>query len=300
MRRIFNYLTLPLVSLILSCGLKSSPLPPLSDRPTPVYGLNVKQQGDRFVIYWRYDGVYEDGRKMGKFHFDVFTLDGKINRKVERYGKIYWTYYRIKSFDREYCFKIRVFNGKKYSKFSRYVCKYPEKIFPDRIYDLKIQMKEGSLTLTWFSEENRFKIYRSNSEIIPPVEYAELKNKNSFTDTKLIYGKKYCYYVTAYNGKVEGNPSETVCMLYRDIFPPDPPKNPEIIKKGEDYIIIWTESSSKDVAGYLIYKHGKPLLKTPVKTYFFIDKSFKKGDKYEIIAVDKAGNRSKPVYLITE
>ncbi|WP_457644249.1 fibronectin type III domain-containing protein [Persephonella sp.] len=300
MRKIYKLFILTVAIMFISCGLKSSPLPPLSDEPAPVTKLNLKQQGDRFVIFWRYDGVYEDGRKMKEFRFDIFTLDGKINREVERQGRIYWTYYRINSFDREYCFKIRVFNGKEYSKFSRYVCKYPEKVFPDKVYDLKIQMEEGKLILSWFSEENSFKIYRSNKSVIPPIEYAEVKNTSTFVDRRLSYGKKYCYYITAYNGKVEGNPSQTVCKVYRDIFPPEPPKNPELIKKGEDYIIIWTESPSKDVAGYLIFKNGKPLIKTPIKTYFFIDRSYQKGDRYYIIAVDRAGNKSEPAYLTVE
>jgi len=300
LKKIFNITLFILISILISCGLKSSPLPPLSDIPAPVNKLNIKQQGDRFVIYWQYNGVYEDGRIMGDFKFDIYTLDGKINNKIKKHGRTYWTYYFIKDFDREYCFKIRVFNGKKYSKFSKYVCRYPEKLFPDGVYNLNIELKEEGLILTWFSEENSFKIYRSLSEIIPPIEYAEIRNNNMFKDKKLVYGRKYCYYITSYNGKVESNPSETVCKIYRDIFPPKPPQNPELIKKGNEHIIIWTESPSRDTTGYIIYKNGKPLFKTPIKTYFFVDKSYKKGDSYYIIAVDKAGNRSKPAYLTVE
>jgi len=53
----------------------------------------------------------------------------------------------------------------------------------------------------------------------------------------------------------------------------------------------------KDVIGYLIYKNGKPITEIPIKTYYFIDNQYKNGDTYEIIAIDKAGNRSKPLKI---
>ncbi|WP_457642460.1 fibronectin type III domain-containing protein [Persephonella sp.] len=300
MKTVFKLILTGFLLYITSCGLKGGPLPPLSNKPSPVFDLHVKQQGENIILYWKYNGLYEDRRKMKNFKFTVYILDEKLNTDIFSYGNIYWIRYKIKDYSRELCFKIKVFNGKKFSNPSKNVCIHPEKQFPEHVKNIRVDLLEEGLQLKWENKEIQTRIYRGSKKAVPPVVYAVVKDKNSFLDKRLSYGVEYCYYLTSYNGIVESNSSEIVCKTYKDIFPPEPPKNPELIKKGEEYVIIWTDSPSKDVIGYILYKNGKPVINTPIKTYFFVDKSYKKGDWYYIIAVDRAGNKSKPVYLNIE
>ena len=117
-------------------------------------------------------------------------------------------------------------------------------------------------------------------------------------DTNVKLNKSYCYYITnVLFPKIESEKSDTVCIIYKDIIPPKPPENGDIVLEDGKAIILWDESPSKDVIGYKIYKNGKELVNTLIKAYFFIDRTYKKGDRYIIIAVDKAGNKSKPLFI---
>ncbi|WP_457623363.1 hypothetical protein [Persephonella sp.] len=301
MRKTFKKIfILCIYTTVVSCGLKGSPLPPLTNNPAPVDKLNVKQAGRDFILYWTYEGRYEDNRKMDSFSFEIFSLDGKIQSDIKNKGNIYWTEVPIKDFENEHCFRIRVLKEDNYSDFSRYSCIYPDSDIPKKVSIFNLSIREDGILLEWKSEEKKFRIFRSNDENIPPIEYSVVKNSNEFLDRNVQIGNKFCYYISSFRDNVESYPSEIKCEVFIDIFPPEPPLKPELLKKDNEYIIIWTESPSKDVVGYYIYKNSRKINLTPIKTYYFKDKNYQKGDKYSITAVDRAGNESEPAYLSVE
>ena len=91
-----------------------------------------------------------------------------------------------------------------------------------------------------------------------------------------------------------------MCIKFEDKFPPSPPENVTYFIKDKKLTIIWHQPEDEDLAGFLIYKNGKPYTNFIIKSYYFIDKDFKKGDTYQIFSVDKGGNKSPPVYLKIE
>ncbi len=302
MKTIFKSLLFSIFIFLLSCGVKGSPKIPPSNTPEPVKNIKIKQQGNTFVVYWKYIPVYEDNRKMHEdFSFEVEENDKTIKPNIKNYRDLYWFRRDIDSFDTEYCYRIKVITKRSNSSISRYYCFLPSIDFPINNVSFSLEIKNEGILLTFDKNYEHLFIYKGEDEnTIPPLVYKSLKRKTELLDTNTKLNKRYCYYFTVFKDNIESNPSKIKCILYKDIFPPKPVKNPEIIKHKEKLFIIWTESPSKDVIGYIIEKNGKLLNKEPIYGYFFILDSYKKGDTIAIYAVDKAGNKSPPVYLKVE
>jgi len=300
----YSFFIFFLLIFFASCGRKGKPLPPYSNIPATVKDINAKQQGNRIVVYWRYIPTFDDGRpiKDKNFKFIIYKNGEIINTSINKKGNLYWFAYPIKNFDQTICFYIEVKtkNGK-ISKPSKNACVKTNSFFPSppKLKDVKL-IEEG-LKLQWEADGDKVYIYKGDREGIPPIPMKIVENheKNGeYLDKNISHDKEYCYYLTTSFGDYpESNPSNILCKKYEDIFPPQPPYDFKMIKRKEGYYLIWSESPSKDVIGYIIYKNGKPLFNIPIKTYYFIDKTYNKGDKYYIIAVDKVGNKSEKVYL---
>ena len=286
------------VSLILiSCGKKGGPLPPISNTPIPVEHLKLKQMGDYLVLQWNYIPKYDDNRPLKNFSFKIYQDDELIKPKIYKVNYTYWFYFPIKNFKREYCFYITVETREEKSEPSKYECLIPTSQVPPTPELRNIELKENGLKLSWSAEGKEVNIYRGEDKYIVPTPVYKIKNTFNYLDKNILFNHRYCYYLTVDNENVESLPSGIKCKRFVDVFPPEPPSDFRLIKKENEYYLFWTDSPSKDVIGYIIYKNGKPLVNTPIKTYFFIDKSYKDGDKYTIVAVDKAGNKSKPISI---
>ncbi len=305
MKKVFKVSILFLSGYLFSCGVKGNPKLPPSTVPEPVKDIHLKQQGDSVLVYWIYNPLYEDNKKIKeKFFFKVEENDTLIHPKILSQKNIYWFRKKIKSYDREYCYRIEIITQRGEKAKSGYFCLLPEKNYPPEIKITTTKVEEGEILLIFNKKAQRVNIYKgTEKEKILPVPFAKETNKNFFLDNDVISDKTYCYYITQVSRKfknLESKPSPVRCVIYRDIFPPKPPVNPDFIDINGKRIIIWSDSPSKDVVGYLLYKNGKPIFGKPIKTYFYIDKSPKKGDVYTIFAVDKRGNKSRPSYLKTE
>ena len=298
MKKIYKIVSIfSLIFFIFSCGRKGSPLPPISKKPLYINSLSLKQQGDNIVVYWSYIPKYDDNRPLKSYSFKVYLNEEVIKPEILNKGDLYWFNFNIPNFRKEYCFKIYVVSKNEESESSPIECIIPSSQYPKRPVITGIDLKEEGLLLKWKGNGKIINIYRSNDKLIPPIPFKKVEDKKYYLDRSLSFNKRYCYYITTEFKEVESNKSNILCKDYVDVFPPKPPTDFKLLKKDDNYYLLWEESPSKDVIGYIIYKNGKPLFNMPIKTYYFIDKSYKKGDKYYIVAVDRAGNKSKKVYL---
>ncbi len=298
----FKFLSLFFVAVFLytGCGVKGYPKPPRSFDISGILDINIKQMGDYLVIYWKYKKVYEDGFPLKEKVYFYLVSDNEKAR-ISPYNKedLYWVIEPIKNFEEEACFKVEVKTAKTLKKkTSNFVCLTPVKNYPLLTTKLSIKLQEDGIYLDWEKNFPKVNIYRDiNSTIIPPIPYKIVENKSGYLDKDLQLKQKYCYFITISENNVESNASKIVCEKFVDNFPPLPPTEGNVLVENGKLLIIWEESLSKDVIGYLIYKNGKPITEIPIKSYYFIDNQYKKGDKYEIVAIDKAGNRSKPLKI---
>ncbi len=300
MKVIFS-LCLLFLPLIFSCGVKGPPKTPPSKNPEPVKDIYIKQQGNRIVVYWFYNPVYDDGKPIKeKFFFLVEENGVQIkNIKVKSIDNLYWFEKIINNFNNELCYRIIVKTLKGNYSISRYKCIIPHTIDIEKPnYKLRIVNNGILIVVKNFKKKYTVNVYKGNEkDLIPPVEYASVKKKQ-FLDKKVKINSLYCYYLTYKYKADESNPSKTTCILYKDIFPPAPPENPEYIFYKKSLFLIWKESPSADVVYYEIKKGNKVIGLS--ESYFYQVEKWKKGDVFSIYAVDKAGNRSSPVYLKVE
>ncbi|WP_297455658.1 lipoprotein [Persephonella sp.] len=294
MRKIFSLLS---VAFIAGCGVKGGPYPPFTDAPETIRNASIKQQDQQLIVYWNYIPKYADGRPMKEgFRFEIYSFDHRIIKKISKHGSLYWFRYRFLR-ENEYCFRFKVITVKQESKFSKYFCYIPTFNYPKEPPKYKLDITQQGIKISW-ENPSTIDIYKIPKPIYYPKPYLVVKNKTEYLDSNVTNNRKYCYYLTIENQSgVESAPSDIKCVTYKDIFPPLPPQNPRIIKRKNTYYLIWSDSPSKDVTGYLIFINEKQITPKPVYTYSFILKGYKKGNIVKIIAVDRAGNKSKPAIV---
>ncbi|MDQ7055280.1 MAG: hypothetical protein Q9M89_01730 [Persephonella sp.] len=261
----------------IGCGVKGGPYPPFSKNPETVKDAKIKQQDRELIIYWNYIPHYEDGRIMNEnFRIDIFSMEHRIIKNVRKKGNLYWFRHSFNQV-REYCFRFKVVTKSRESRFSKYFCYIPSIKYPVKEPEFNLSIEKDGINISWSKSSFTANIYKTQENIYYPLPFKTISGANSYTDASVISGNKYCYYLTFEdeNG-VESSPSQIKCLIFKDIFPPEPPQNPKLIRKENTYYVIWTESSSKDVVGYIIEINGKKLFNRPVKTYVFSIKSIEK------------------------
>jgi len=288
----YKYFIVSLIS-IFGCGVKGSPEPPEVIVPPKIVSMNIKQQGNMIVLFWKYNENKNIKQK-------IFLNGHSIKTDIYKKDNLYWIDYRIKNFNEKYCFYINT-TYKGISINSPLKCISPAK-YKKINEKITLEIVEDGILIRWKRKYRKTNIYRGNSYIdIKPVPYVQIKNDNVFLDKNVNLNKYYCYYITISDKhKVESNRIYSECIKFEDKFPPNQPKNVGYLIKGKELIIVWQPPEDKDIKGFIVLKNGKPIFKFLVKSYFVKIKDFKVGDIFEIISIDRAGNKSKPVYLKVE
>jgi hypothetical protein len=138
-------------------------------------------------------------------------------------------------------------------------------------------------------------------ELPPPINNAPVKG-TTYTDVP-DYGE-YHYRVTAVSSagppRIESEPSAAVAANYKDLIPPPPPQNINILLETKAVRLVWDDVDVPDIYGYLIYRWeaGKriKLIPYPSTEAQFQDISVAPGIEYmyDITSVDKNRNESAP------
>jgi len=184
---------------------------------------------------------------------------------------------------------------------------------------LSAKMTEASIKLQWTEpSENMdgstpprfagYNVYRAEEpRIIPsvpvnpdPLQQAEFENRNFEFD------RTYYYSVRTVGSLKDpyaiSLPSEILSVESRDVFPPAPPESFNAMAEGGAVVLLWTPSSSTDVAGYRIYRQDQKtaartqLQKDLITALSYRDNPAESGSfEYAICSVDAHGNESAPV-----
>jgi fibronectin type 3 domain-containing protein len=130
----------------------------------------------------------------------------------------------------------------------------------------------------------------------------EQKRQFEYTVLWLKNNAPYAYYVVAVDalGR-EGEPSDTVTVVPRDVVPPRMPQRLFAQVDSTTVHLMWTPNVDLDLAGYRVYRAlslGGPYRQVsgliPAETPYFDDEKLKPGALYfyRVSAVDSAGNES--------
>jgi hypothetical protein len=155
-----------------------------------------------------------------------------------------------------------------------------------------------------------YKIYRAEgSGEFRPI-HADITKGSLFEDRDFQFDASYRYTIgtvgSAQNPYAESRPSEALAVAPRDTFAPAPPENFQAIHQEGSLILLWTPSSSVDVAGYRIYRQDKasgartPLQKELITVLNYRDSPQDGQYSYAILTVDTHGNESSLVQAEVE
>ncbi len=154
-----------------------------------------------------------------------------------------------------------------------------------------------------------YNVYRSEEpEKTPSTKLnAEPSQNTEYEDRSIEFDTTYYYAVSTVGSLkdpyAESLPSKVYPVVTRDTFPPAPPSSFDAMREDDSVLLLWSPSSSKDVAGYKIYRSDKGsrtrrILQTELVTGIsFRDKTAEPGNSwvYSIQAVDTHGNESAAV-----
>ncbi len=190
---------------------------------------------------------------------------------------------------------------------------------------LSAQVTETSIKLKWVApSENMdgskppriagYNVYKSEQaeKLSPdPINHDPVPGPE-FEDRDFQFDKTYYYAVSTVgsrrNPRAESLPSKACSVTARDVFPPAPPADFNAVFGGGIVILLWSPSSSTDVAGYRLYRQergaaARQALQSELITVFsYRDTSVVSGKRYEysIQAVDTHGNESAMVQTEVE
>jgi predicted small lipoprotein YifL len=113
----------------------------------------------------------------------------------------------------------------------------------------------------------------------------------TFTDPLTgLDGRQRCYVVRAMRSdgpqSVEGMPSERICVVPMDDFPPEAPSRPSITSEEGSITLTWEPNAEPDIAGYLVLRGEagdatlSPVTDTVVTETRFTDRTVKPGVRY--------------------
>ena len=192
------------------------------------------------------------------------------------------------------------------------------------VTNLAVKTTQAALDLSWtepaqtlsgvpVSHLAAYRVYQSRTGKPGSFRLLAETKTPSFADPNFRFGQTYYFQVSAVsavNGvQAESEPSATVGITPRDIFPPAVPRRLTAIYSVGAVDLLWNANTDADLAGYDVYRRtsdgqfervNKKLLSTPI----FHDTSVVPNQRYQyaVTAVDLSGNesaKSEPVWVST-
>lgn len=173
---------------------------------------------------------------------------------------------------------------------------------------LSAEATADGVRLTWQSTgATLFRVYRRSAGAAAgkPTDaaFAPLgdAHEDSYLDRTAEFGTAYSYYVqglSAGDKPSESEPSETVSITPKDVFPPATPSDLQTVAGTASIELSWSRNVEPDFAAYRVFRAegDAPFraIATQVTTPSYSDHDVKAGVRYryQISAVDTTGNES--------
>lgn len=188
--------------------------------------------------------------------------------------------------------------------------------------NLATELSQDAIKLSWNAPTNNldntsparvvgYNIYRRTKDNNFPDQPINTNPiiETSFEDRQFKFGGNYSYIIRSISpGKdstIESPDSAEISVKAKDTFAPSSPANVTGAAAASVVSLFWPANTEKDLRGYLIYRADRQdmpqsewtkLTPSPITTTTFRDERAKVGQIYYyfIIAIDTAGNESKP------
>lgn len=309
----------PLLPIVLSaglvgCGYPGEPLPPALRRPVRVVDLSVVERGEKLDVRFTMPKETSEGLKIkgapdvevriGPLPEGAFS-DREWAARAERVpeasiavaGGVASAHLpAAKYYGKTLVAGVRVHGPEGrdlgWSNFQT-VTVVPALATPE---GLEATDAPDAVKLEWHAAAPEFRVFRKvadEKEWGPAVSVS----KPAWVDDAIEYGKTYEYYVVAMEksgaGYAESEASRTISFKPVDRFAPAVPAGLTAVPGPRTIELVWERNAEKDFAGYRVYRDGMRVgADSPVPAY--TDRDAKPGTRYryQVSAVDKAGNES--------
>jgi len=317
------------VVALAGCGKKGDPLPPGTHVPGPVRDFRVVARGPEVRLTWRAPAGNEAGNETADVAsyllyredvaeriasgcecrqwelFDTVDLEYPANAFVR--GDRVEYILPLAGFERRDLFAFTVAARSHFDVASTMA---PEQVVnlappPARVRGLTVAAGEREVRLSWRPSPGAaaYRIYRFAPGTPVPLSPIATLPGPPCLDRTVRMDERYAYAVSAIGAgepPPESRPSEVVIAAPRDRTPPVAPSHLIAIPAPGEVRLSWQPPAEK-VAFYRVWRstgigEGRPIGRVPGERTTFTDTSVEPGGhyRYRVIAVDEAGNESKP------
>ncbi|TCK04575.1 hypothetical protein [Phorcysia thermohydrogeniphila] len=286
----------PLLSLFsfTTCGSKGDPKPPFSKLPSPPRISIIQQSFKNPVVVWQKVTTFADGRKLpipDRVSYVVSVNFGKRKVKVDK------TFFSdpipISDGERR-CYAIIAIYDSYESEPSEPVCIIGKEPIEDKPRIKEVKSGDGFVAFTFEPyHDYSVEIFKNaHPPFVKPFKTLPPGTLN-FKDEAVKNGSTYTYRFRFSKDSVKGALSKAITVTPLDTTPPLPPRAPIVLKSLKGCLVIWEPSPSADVSEYRVLVKGKRFSTNGKGIYFYFPEC-PRGNVF-VVAVDKAGNLSKPV-----
>ena len=281
-------LTLAAATLLVACGRKGDPLPPLRYIPTPARDLSLHQQGGVFILNMGYPQTTTTGLTLpgldevevwwlrapnaGTLELDARTFAARSElllglRGAELSSSVIGDRIEtrfpippeVESADQLVFATRSVSSTGEPSDYSNLVqIRFAPAPAPPT--GLELTPLEEGVRLDWNAPDDvAIHVFRRPATARRyggPLRRLDA-GTSTFVDTGVNYGRRYIYAVRSIAGAdplVESDPSAEREIEYRDVFAPAPPQSVVALGEVGGARLVLEESPTADTAGYVIYR----------------------------------------------
>jgi len=276
------------------CGSKGDPLPPFSKVPSQPHISIIQQSFKNPVVVWERVTSFSDGRNLPIPEKVSYVVNVNFGERKVKLNKLYF-------FDpipilkgEKRCYSVSAIYEGYESKPSEPTCIVGEEPIRALPAVKEVKAGDGFVTFTFkpYSDLSIEVFKNPHPPFVNPFKVLK-PGSLTFKDEAVKNNTTYTYRFRFAKAYVKGALSKVVKVTPLDKVPPAPPGFPVVIKNFKSCLVIWEPSPSEDVREYRILANGKQFSTNGKEIYFYFPRCPK--GNISVVAVDKAGNSSKPV-----
>ncbi len=286
----------------------------------PVSGIDIKQRKKEIQIKWLpedkrfyavniYRSVLPDSK--GEQINDLPILVNEVMNKDGKYVSPDYYYADTIQEGKTYYYSLVGLNffNKEVTPSKPFKISTKDETAPDAPYWKEHRVTNRIVELNWdylTKYSGTLDVYKSEKRgsIFNKLNQSDLNNQKTLKDKAVEEGKNYYYYLKASDKSGNASFSDTISVSVEDKTPPAIPTGLKVKADTGRMVLSWNANSEPDIDGYWIYRnafedgaiHRQLISPEVIKENNYIDilpKNARNKFTYEIIAMDKVGNRSK-------
>lgn len=319
--------------LSLGCGKKGPPVPWDLVVPKRIMNLEAKPRDGKILLEWtspkentdkspltdlvgfrilRSEGILIDGACRGCSEKAVVIKEIKLDMEKEKRGKRMTIFINGHEPKKVYIYQVVSVNRRGYLSSPS----NPVTIFwdnpPDPPKGIKVDAGDKRVDLFWETvegatgynvyrrgEDEKFSNHPINSDPILKAQYTDLNVENE---------KRYFYLVRAvkrfFKTDLEGESSEEISVVPKDLTPPSAPKGLVAIPIKNGIELNWRKNEEPDLLGYYVYRRKSDerefwkLNQIPIEKETYLDTAveIEQDYVYVVTAVDNSPQRNESLF----